>query len=240
MRAWEQSFISTRGRETLNDALLRRTVTSAVSHAQMSQNELQACTVAHMTTSEWDIDPRPTSPDDSALTGDWYAVRGISERTEAAGDLLVRVGHSADGRVILTGIAMSGADEISANTLRAIQPAKIVRTIAWREEGGEPPRAVGDVDPITGLARFEGVAMEFEAIAANAPITGDESKRGRRGPSRDDLEQFARVYLGFYRAGKSDPVKQTTRALNISRATAHRRITQARELGLIPPREEEK
>lgn len=205
----------------------------------MSHNALQACTLARMTTSEWDIDPRPTNPDNDTLDGDWYAVRGANDRTEAAGELLVRIGQSTDGRIIITGLLMSGDVEITANTLRAIQPAKIVRTIAWREEGGEPPRAVGDVDPITGLARFEGVAMEFEAITANAPITSEESKRGRRGPSRDDLEQFARVYLGFYRAGKSDPVKQTTRTLNISRATAHRRIAQARELGLIPTREED-
>lgn len=203
----------------------------------MSHNALQACTVARMTTSEWDIDPRPTGPDD-AVDGDWYAVRGISDRTRPAGDLLVRVGHSANGRLILTGLLMTGDREITANTLRAIQPAKIVQTIAWREEGGEPPRAVGDVDPLTGLARFEGVAMEFEAIAATAPSVADESRRGRRGPTRSDLEHFAQVYLGFYRAGKSDPVKQTTRALNISRATAHRRIDQARALGLIAPREE--
>lgn len=211
-----------------------------VSHAQMSHNTLQACTVARMTTSEWDIDPRPTSPGDDALDGDWYAVNGISERTRPVGDLLVRVGRSTDGRLILTGLVMTGEREITANTLRAIQPAKIVQTIAWREEGGAPPAAVGDVDPLTGLARFEGVAMEFEAIAANAEGIVDESKRGRRGPTRSDLEHFARTYLGFYRAGKADPVKQTTRALNISRATAHRRIDQARALGLIPPREEDR
>lgn len=192
-----------------------------------------------MTTSEWDIDPRPTSPDDTTLHGDWYAVRGISERTRPAGDLLVRVGRSTDGRLILTGLLMASEGEITANTLRAIQPAKIVQTIAWREHGGEPPRAVGPAIGPTGLHRFEGVAMEFEAITANAPAVDDEAKRGRRGPSRSDLEHFAHVYLGFYRAGKSDPVKQTTRALNISRATAHRRIDQARALGIIPPREEQ-
>lgn len=190
--------------------------------------------------SEWDVDPRPVTLSDDDAPGDWYAVRGTTDRTRAAGDLLVRVGKSTDGRLILSGLRLGGDREITANTLRAIQPAKIVQTIAWRETGGKPPRGVGDVDPLTGLARFEGVAMEFEAIATAAPVTGGESKRGRRGPSRDDLEQFAHVYLGFYRAGKADPVKQTTRALNISRATAHRRITQARDLGLIPPREEEK
>ncbi|MBF0673169.1 MAG: hypothetical protein IR160_11360 [Salinibacterium sp.] len=194
---------------------------------------------ARTTHAEWDVDPRPVTPSDDAQ-GDWYAVRGTTDRTRAAGDLLVRVGESTDGRLILTGLRIVGEREITANTLRAIQPAKIVQTIAWRETSGKPPRAVGDVDPLTALARFEGVAMEFEAIAADAPVTGGESKRGRRGPSRDDLEQFADVYLGFYRAGKADPVKQTTRALNISRATAHRRITQARKLGFIPPREEEK
>lgn len=210
-----------------------------MSHAQMSQKALHPCSVSSMTTSEWDIDPRPTSPGGDAVEGDWFSVRGISERTSAAGDLLARIGQAADGRVILTGLLMTGDIEITANTLRAIQPAKIIQTIAWRDEGGDPPRAVGDVDPLTGLARFEGVAMEFEAIAANAPSVGDESKRGRRGPSRADLEEFARVYLGFYRASRADPVKRTTRALNISRATAHRRIEQARALGLIPREEEQ-
>lgn len=186
------------------------------------------------------MDPRPISPGDDTVEGDWYAVRGISERTSTAGDLLVRVGQSTDGRVILTGLLMTGEHEITANTLRAIQPAKIVRMIAWRDEGSAPPRAVGGVDPLTGLARFEGVAMEFEAIAANAPSVGDESKRGRRGPSRDDLEEFARVYLGFYRSGLADPVKQTTRALSISRATAHRRIDKCRAAGLLPTRDEER
>lgn len=129
--------------------------------------------------------------------------------------------------------------EITANTLRAIPPAKIVQTIAWRETGGNPPRAVGDVDPLTGLARFEGVAMDVEAIVASAPSVADESKRGRRGPSRSDLEQFTSVYLSHYRAGRDSPVKRTMTDLHIgSRATAHRRIDQARSLGLIPPREE--
>lgn len=154
-----------------------------------------------------------------------------------------RLGHRAvpgdDGCVLLLHVAhlRDALDPEIGQTLED-EPAKIVQTIAWREEGGEPPRAVGDVDPLTGLARFEGVAMEFEATAATAPSVADESRRGRRGPTRSDLEHFAQVYLGFYRAGKPDPVKQTTRALNISRATAHRRIDQARALGLIAPREE--
>lgn len=211
-----------------------------MSHAQMSQNALQPCTVARMTTSEWDIDPRPTSLTGDDLDGDWYVVSGTSERTRAAGDVVVRIGKTADGRLILTGLMLSGDREITANTLRAIQPAKIVQMIAWREEGGAPPQSVGSVHPGTGLTDFEGVAMEIEAIAAAAPAVDDESKRGRKGPTRSDLEQFARVYLGFYRAGKADPVKQTTRALNISRATAHRRIAQARAIGLIPSREEDR
>lgn len=188
---------------------------------------------------EWDVDALPVTLSDDDAPGDWYAVTGTTERTRAAGDLLVQVSESTDGRLILTGLRMVDDRGITANTLRAIQPAKIVQMIAWRETGGKPPRAVGDVDPVTGLARFEGVAIEVEAIATTSPSVADESKRGRRGPSRSDLEQFASVYLSHFRAGRENPVKRTMTDLHIgSRATAHRRIDQARSLGLIPPREE--
>ncbi|GAA4066346.1 hypothetical protein [Agromyces indicus] len=189
--------------------------------------------------SRWDITPAAPLPLDELAAGSWLAV----DDTEGdAGRLFVRVAEAADGRLVITGLHMSGEGEITANTLRAIQPAAILRTIAWRESGVAPPRSVGEIGP-TGLARFEGVADELATVAEATEQTGDESRRGRRGPTRDKLVRLAETYRRHLRADPRDPVAATLRelargGLPIARATAYRWLDRCRELGLLDPRED--
>ncbi|MGE0300863.1 MAG: hypothetical protein AB7G36_18700 [Candidatus Nanopelagicales bacterium] len=181
----------------------------------------------------WDIDPAPVAGIDPSGP-DWYRVTDTEGRVPV---LSVRVSEAGDGRLVLTGLVIGdGAHEVDANMLRAIQPAAIVRTIAWRHYGAPPPRSVGDIGP-TGLARFEGVAQAINAIATDAEPTGEESRRGRRGPSRIQLERFAEEYQSRYRVSRYDAMTATARKLRISRATAHRWASRCRELGLLSAQE---
>lgn len=189
--------------------------------------------------SRWDIRTDVPFPLADLAADVWHAV---DDTDGHAGRLFVRIRKATDGRLVITGIHMSDDREITANTLRAIQPAAILRTIAWRETGESPPRSVGEISP-TGLVRFEGVAMELEAIAETAEQTSDESKRGRRGPSRGELERFAETYRRHLRADPFNPIAATLLDMRrsgrpIGRATAHRWLTRCRELGLLDRKED--
>lgn len=191
--------------------------------------------------SRWDIKPAAPLPLDELAAGSWLAV----DDTEGdAGRLFVRVAEAADGRLVITGLHMSGEGEITANTLRAIQPAAILRTIAWRESGEAPPRSVGEIGP-TGLARFEGIADELATIAETTEQMTDESRRGRRGPRREELARFAETYRRHLRADPRNPIAATMRDMAkgghpIGRATAHRWLARCRDLGLLDPREDDR
>ncbi|WP_395243383.1 hypothetical protein ACGGZK_14750 [Agromyces sp. MMS24-K17] len=162
----------------------------------------------------WDVHPDQPLP---ALDEDsWIAV---SESD--TGRFWVRVAEAADGRLIITGMLMRDEREITANTLRAIQPAAILKTIAWRESGGTPPPSVGAIDPTTELARFEGVADEIASIATTAPSTAAESKRGRRARVAAILNSSRRSISAS--TALAEPIRSSRRGKR-STSAARRRI----------------
>ncbi|TFD13855.1 hypothetical protein E3T35_03730 [Cryobacterium sp. TMT1-2-2] len=189
-----------------------------------------------MNFSRWDINLHGALPPDELAGRDWHAV----DDTEGhAGRLFVRVSKAADGRPVITGLHMSGS-EITANTLRAIQPAAILRTLTWREDGGAPPRSVGEVSPMTGLARFEGVADEISAISEATDATQEQSQRGSRAPRREHLVRFAEVYRRHLQESPYNAMTLTARELLMHRATAHRWRDKCRELGLLDQKENDR
>lgn len=184
--------------------------------------------------SRWDVNADVQPPVDELSSGSWLAV---TDTEGDAGELFIRLGAAADGRPIITGMYLSGAREITANTLRAIQPAAILRTITWRESGSAPPASVGGIGP-TGLARFEDVVDVIDAAVDGAQPAESASTRGSRAPRRDDLERFAATYRRFLRESPYDAVARTACDLKMHRATAHRWIARCRDLGLLDPRED--
>jgi hypothetical protein len=159
-------------------------------------------------------------------TGDWHTL--VSDETR----IYVRVGRTDVGRIVLSGLIVE-SDELTATGLREIRMRDVLAAIAdhdaalnaWRSGDAPAPAFVGDVDDRTGLARFD--VEPVESTVVSEPIA---SKRGQ--PVSDDAyRQFADTYARF--AAYPDPIRRTCDALFISRATAHRRLNEARERGLL-------
>lgn len=186
--------------------------------------------------SRWDVTADAEPPVDELSSGSWLA---ISDTEGGAGELFVRIAGAADGRPIITGLYLGGEREITANTLRAIQPAAILRTITWRESGSAPPASVGGIGP-TGLARFEDVVDAIDSVVENAQPVDEQSTRGSRAPSRAKLERFAETYRRCLRENAYDAVARAALESHIHRATAHRWIARCRDLGLLDPREDDR
>lgn len=190
-------------------------------------------------TSRWDIAEHATIDPDTFIDGDWHHAK---DTTGAAGRFYVRVGKSPDGELVITGMLMLGEPArkggaalpaITARTLREIQPREILKTIQWSATSSPPPRRVGPVDPLTGLARFEGTTERIEAVAR------ERKGPGRPGPSPAHLREFAAVYLEHLEDGGAWPMARTYRKLHISRSKAHRWAKRCRDLDLIPMGETE-
>jgi hypothetical protein len=190
-------------------------------------------------TSRWDINEHAAINPDAFTAGDWHTV---DDTQGAAGRFYVRVGKSPDGQLVITGILMGGEPipfvgvvlpAITAKTLREIQPAQILKTMQWREKDSPPPRGIGPVDPLTGLARFEGMTERIEAAAR------EQKGPGRPGPSLAQLREFAAVYLRHREYAGVRAMSHTYREMHISRAKANRWAKQCRELGFIPTGETE-
>ena len=189
-------------------------------------------------TSRWDINEHAAINPDAFTAGDWHTV---DDTRGAAGRFYVRVGKSPDGQLVITGILMGGdpipggvaLPAITARTLREIQPREILKTMQWRETESPPPRGIGPVDRLTGLADFEGMTERIETAAR------EQKGRGRPGPSQVQLREFAAVYLGHREHAGARAMSHTYRELHMSRTKAHRWAKQCRELGFITTGETE-
>ncbi|GIG54539.1 leucine zipper domain-containing protein [Demequina activiva] len=184
--------------------------------------------------SRWDVQTPANLNLDSLDDADWHRV---VDETGAAGSLLVRVAKSSDGKLVITGLVMGdGIDEVTGQALRAIKPGEIIRTIQWRESGTLPPRSVGALGP-TGLARFEGMT---ERVESHAEASAAPSKRGRRGPTHEELTRFAEVYTK-HSTYSDAAMTLAARELGLSRATANRWAARCRNEGLLnlEPREDD-
>ncbi|WP_448712739.1 hypothetical protein [Microbacterium profundi] len=183
----------------------------------------------------WDVRDGLQVPAGLVDGPDWHRIE------DTAGEVptfYVRVGTAADGRMIVTGLLLAEptehALEVTANVLRAVSLAEVIRTIQWRESGSLPPRSVGAIGP-TGLGRFEG--HEANVRMAAQPVDAAPSRRGAHAPTQEDLERFADVYRRHATYSRS-AMTLTARELNMHRATAHRWRERCRAAGLLPARED--
>lgn len=194
--------------------------------AGMSLSMLQACSITAMTKhTQWQIEGQTAFDLAQFETGDWHTLVGDESR------IYVRVGRTDEGRIVLTGLIVEG-DELTATGLREIRMRDVLAAIAdhdtalnaWRSGDAPAPEFVGEIGP-TGLARFD-----VEPVASTVVGEPIPSKRGQ--PVSDDAyRQFAETYARF--AAYPDPIRRTCDALFISRATAHRRLNEVRERGLL-------
>ncbi len=174
--------------------------------------------------SRWDVDTETTAP---ALDG-WIRVIDTARKIAP---LHVRLGEDESGRLIIVGLHIDGDIELTARAMREISLPEIIKTIAWRDTGSPPPRSVGDVVAPTGLARFEGVAMEIERAAASAAPA--EAKRGRPGPTDEQLQRVVDAYRRHARQTRN-AIAATVREANLSRASVQRHLDLAHDRGLFP------
>lgn len=182
----------------------------------------------------WDVRDDLQVPAGLVEGRDWHR---IQDTTGEVPTFYVRVGTAVDGRMIVTGLLLAepaeNAVEVTANVLRAVSLAEVIRTIQWRESGALPPRSVGPIGP-TGLGRFEG---HEDSVRSTAQPVDRASRRGQRAPDQDALEHFAAVYQRHATYSRS-AMTLTARELHMHRATAHRWRERCRALGLLPARED--
>lgn len=183
----------------------------------------------------WDVRDDLLVPAGLVDGPDWHRIEDTAGEVST---FYVRVGTAPDGRMIVTGLLLAepaeGALEVTANVLRAVSLAEVIRTIQWRESGSLPPRSGMGMGP-TGLLRFDG--HEDHVRAAAQPVEAAPSRRGARAPTQEDLERFAEVYRRHATYSRS-AMTLTARELNIHRSTADRWSKRCRAAGLLPARED--
>lgn len=196
---------------------------------------LRMCSVWGMTKhARWDVMNDRKVPAGLVSGADWHRIEdatGHPTTGESVPPFYVRVGTAPDGRMIVTGLLLAepAADalEVTANVLRAVSLAEVIRTIQWHDSGTKPPRSAGPLGP-TGLARFEGHEVQVRAAAGS----GESAPRKGRTPTEDDLLKVVATYREH--AWARDAIARTARALSVSRYTVQRHLDRAQEAGLFP------
>lgn len=178
-------------------------------------------------------------PASSALDGDdWIEARAGG--LEAP--ILARIGRSQDGRPIITGLMIGEFDdgEITADTLRALRPRALLAQLFEDFAPGEPPAppaAAEDGQLPDMLEQVEwGLMQEHVWAPAREQAPEQEAVTPPRGPSLDQLRQFAEVYQREWERFPSRAMTSTAEAMSISRPTANRWAKRCREHGLLPPK----
>jgi hypothetical protein len=177
---------------------------------------------------------------DNGLSGRWVSMSGGPlTRTMHA-----RVGKTDDGRLVVTGLLLGLDDEqeITWESLRAIKPASLLSYLFSGFDPESPQRAYseladkadasGDVDSQSELIRHL-VAARLWTATSFARNKAEAVLRSRRGMAAD-LTEFAEVYRRHYATQPRRATTATAKELNISRATAIRRIAECRAKNLLP------
>lgn len=155
---------------------------------------------------------------------EWVEVRG----GELEAPILMRFGKTADGRFVLNGLIL-GADfprpEITANTLRRIPIAEIVRQL-WDNFTMESPPPYDDFEESVTWGLMQSFALRQDWLP-------DRSRATNRAPADAELERFAEIYLEERARNHRRAMTSTAERLHISRATANRRAAVCRERGLL-------
>ncbi len=170
--------------------------------------------------------------------------------------VLMRIDQSEDGRFIPTGlvIGLRSRSEITWETLRQIQPATL---IGYLFEGFDPKALTPYVREVAGedfdeaawerddedFPRVTAEEMnEFARSSAAARLWSDTRLEvtdlrtaAPKATAATDLGEFARIYQLKLARSPHRATTATAREMNISRATALRRLKEARAAGLLPP-----
>lgn len=168
-----------------------------------------------------DLRPTPEEFEDASWT-----------QVEAGGleqPVHVRLGYSADGRRIITGL-MVGATfphaEITSTSLRKIRIGAILEQLFdGYDEASPPPYDDFDAQIEWGLMH-----QAYDQHAAHLP---ESSRAGERGAEGESLIAFADRYRVEVDRNPRRAMTATAEAMHISRATANRWAKKARNLGLI-------
>lgn len=144
--------------------------------------------------------------------------------------IYVRIAQTSDGRGVINGIVVGGAwprGEITANTLRQIKVGAILGAVfdGW---------SIEDAPDYEDLAEQIEWGLMHEHYVRQSPRLPGASKAASRSVDHDELSTFARTYAEQRVRNAHRAMTATAKLLNISRATANRRATRCRELGLLP------
>lgn len=134
--------------------------------------------------------------------------------------LLMSFGKAADGRLICTGLVAGAlADEpveVTARSLRELPIADLLGSVV----------ALKDDDDFGGIFRAVlDLADEVEELPRRRP--------GPRGYDRHHFEHVAAIYREALTTSPRAPMREATRRLHTSEATARRWVQRARDMGLL-------
>lgn len=147
----------------------------------------------------------------------------------------IRLGRGREGFVI-TGLVIGelGDQAITSETLRKIRLSEVLHWLFASWGDGTPPPYPFDgtyhsSDELQAAQDQWLMHHMFKSLvieAAGETTEGDAE--------RQELVRFAEVYTRNLASQRHRAVTATAQQLNVSRATANRRITRARQLGILP------
>jgi hypothetical protein len=171
------------------------------------------------------------APEIDGMDGAWMSLRG----GQLPVPILVRIDPAPDGRFIVTGLVIGFRErnEITADTLRQIKLASVLAELFKDFDAMNPAAAEGASweRPVDLLALWQMHRWELPDV----PV---ESRRRRH--AAPNLREVAQVYLRHLAAKPHRATTETAKELHCSRATMIRRVAEAREAGLLPPKESKK
>ncbi len=167
----------------------------------------------------------------------WESLAEFDEWTRVEGGglsapIYIRIVKTSDGKVAIDGLMIGGSwprPEVTANSLREIRPREILNALFAEFDPFSPPDYEDWEESITwGLMN--------EVYMMRLPRSPIESAGVRGAATVDRLEEFSRRYTAEVATRPKGAMSATAKAMNISRATAHRWADQARAKGLLPPK----
>lgn len=167
--------------------------------------------------------------DDDLLIGHkWHRVTGGG----LALPVLVRIGKTADGRPVVSGLIVgeAGPVEVTPDALRSIRIGAILAQLFEDFDPDGPPGWEADLgDQVAWGLMHQDVWQPAQPVSDGSDSTG-------RGPSDADLRRFAQAYQRELVRQPRRAMAAAAEALNISVATAHRWAAQCRKRGYLAPK----
>jgi hypothetical protein len=167
----------------------------------------------------------------------------------AAGNVLVRLGTSPEGRLVATGLIVGPTDsgELTARSLRAIPLAQIITVLAgliaqYQDDPEDIPGVVWEASPdeVSRGARRKSY-RSFEALISDLVLAradryeGPRARPGPKGHPPEHYERVAAAYREALIASPRAPMKALAKQLHASDATVRRWVQRARDKGLLGP-----